>query len=1047
MDEVRGGAGDDTISGIIGSSGTYAGGDNIIGGAGTDLLKLIDSDSTAAGVVSLEGVEQVNVRMLEAATTTLDASDWNGVATLSNYSSTADSTLSVSGLTIATDISVYDESNVTVEFADIATGAETATVILNSVGSGTTSTVTVVAGGTANVNLDATAADTLAAVNLTVNGTNFLRLEAGDGVETVTLTGTGNVHLTTDDLIATLDASALTGTNRFTLSGRSEVSVVGGAGKDTFAFGTSLNSYDTINGGDGTTDALTATLGNSVVRLNATNLETATITLGEAAGGGMDFSAGQSVTTLTVAATAGASGSITNFVGGTVNLADNDITDFSIDTIAAAALTINVGTATGSVAIATATITDAVTLSIVSNGGTGSNEITTLSVDGTDTKSVSVLAENDADLTITDFNVSGATAVTLTTNGSGSITITDADIGSAISVLTINAGGGNAGDISMMGSATGASAVLLFDASSALPDTITINANSGADVTIGTEIQLGTAAASGAIQTVVMTLNAAGNGSIIANSASSRASSLGAGIDLNIDVGSATVNLIAGASGTIQVGTADMGDLSGVGTGTTGTVSLNISASVAQDGLVSIGSISADDAPINIGAITVGSSGGLVIGSAAAGITMTTATASFGTITLDTMATATIGAIALAGSGGKVTGLSFVGATAAGVTVGTLGGSGVGAITLNLGQSATATFADITATTVGNINVTLAEQATATFDDLEVTGAAATIGTITVSVASGAEFTMGSAGSGGAAAGFGSIAGYNITVANSASADFGVIATTAAGRVGDITINVSGGGDVDFGAIAASALGTIQVSGSGSITFSTVTATTLAGIDLRNQGSGGDFTINLSGVTNGVIVDGGRGTSTITAGDGVDEYYLKTGLGSDKLVFSTTGQAADIAYRFEAGTADDQIRIAGSAGIVISDGSGDVLATTNGTAASVVIFSSTAAAATAMTADANLLIITHTAFASVTAMVSAIASGGSHTVGLIAGASSDAAGNLAVVWTDGTDSYVTLVSIGTDSTAIDDDSYSADTLLTISNVTAGALVAANFAFV
>ena len=100
MDEVRGGAGDDTISGIIGSSGIYAGGDNIIGGADTDLLKLIDSDSTAAGVVSLEGVEQVNVRMLEAATTTLDASDWNGVATLSNYSSTADSTLSVSGLTI-----------------------------------------------------------------------------------------------------------------------------------------------------------------------------------------------------------------------------------------------------------------------------------------------------------------------------------------------------------------------------------------------------------------------------------------------------------------------------------------------------------------------------------------------------------------------------------------------------------------------------------------------------------------------------------------------------------------------------------------------------------------------------------------------------------------------------------------------------------------------------------------------------------------------------------------------------------------------------------
>jgi len=1046
---VSGGAGDDTIIGLLGTSGTYSVGDNINGGSGTDTLNLIAASSTdgAAGLVSLDGVEVVNIRQLGTAAQalTVNAADWSGVAKLSNASSLGGSLLQVSGTTAGMTFEVYGDTDLNVDFAGLTTATDTAKVTLVAAGSGSAATAL----SYSDVNLDLDGSGLLDAATLTLSGNSYVNVKGGDDLRTITVNGSANylvLKTTATEVITSIDASALNGTNNFFLSGRNDIAVVGGGGNDTFTFGTSLNASDSINGGNGT-DTISATLGNSVVRLQATAVEAASLTLGEAAGGGLDLSAAQSVTTLTVGATAGASGSITSFVGGTVNLADDDITDFSIDTIASATLTVNVGTATGSVAIATATITDASTLVIVSNGGTGSNSITTLSVDGTDTKSVSVLAENDADLTITDFDVSGATAVTLTTNGSGSITITDADIGSAISVFTINAGGGNAGDISMMGSATGASAVLLFDASSALPDTITINANSGADVTIGTEIQLGTAAASGAIQTVVMTLNAAGNGSIIANSATSRAESLGAGIDLNIDVGSATVNLIAGASGTIQVGTADMGDLSSVGTGTTGNVSLNISASVAQDGLVSIGSISADDAPINIGAITVGSSGGLVIGSAAAGITMTTATASFGTITLGTMATATIGAVALAGSGGKVTGLSFVGATAAGVTVGTLGGSGVGAITLNLGQSATATFADITATTVGNINVTLAEQATATFDDLEVTGAAATIGTITVSVASGAEFTMGSAGSAGAAAGFGSIAGYNITVANSASADFGVIATTGAGRVGDIIINVSGGGDVDFGTIAASAVGTIQVSGSGSITFSTVTATTLAGVDLRNQGSGGDFTINLSGVTNGVIVDGGRGTSTITAGDGVDEYYLKTGLGSDNLVFSTTGQAADIVYRFEAGTADDQIRIAGSAGIVISDGSGDVLATTNGTAASVVILSSTAAAATAMIADANLLIITHTAFASKTDMVSAIASGGSHTVGLIAGASSDAAGNLAVVWTDGTDSYVTLVSIGTDSTAIDDDSYSADTLLTISNVTAGALVAANFAFV
>jgi len=1035
VDEVKGGAGDDVISGIIGSSGTYAGGDNILGGAGTDLLKLLDDDATAAGVVSLEGVEQVNVRMLSAATTQIDASDWVGVATLSNYSSTADSTLSVSGLTIATDISVYDESNVSIDFADIATGSDTATVILNSVGSGTTTTVTVVAGGTASVNLDATGADTLAAANLTVNGTNFLRLEGGDGLRTVTLTGTGNLHLTTDDLITSLDASALTGTNRFTLSGRSDVSVVGGAGKDTFAFGTSLSSYDTVDGGAGDADALTATLGNSVVRLNATNLETATITLGEAAGGGLDLSAAQSVTTLTVAASAdGNVGTIANFVGGTANLAGNNIGDISIDTVSAGTLAVVLGSASGVVSIASAAVTDASSLTI-STTGSGTQAITTVFDVDYDVKTLAIVTNGSAHLSVADINASGANSVTITTNGSASATFTDFDLGTGIQTFTINAGGSNGGDVNF--------AAALFDGTSAYPTNVVVNADAGADVGLAGEVQLGTiAAASGGIRVTTLTLNAAGNGSIIGSSASARSEST-LGIDLNIDGASATVNLIAGASATIQVGTADLGDISSVGTGmSAGNASLNISASIAQDALVSIASISADDADINFGAITIGSSGGLVIGSAAAGITMTTATASFGTITLGTMATATIGAIALAGSGGKVTGLSFVGATAAGVTVGTLGGSGVGAITLNLGQSATATFADITATTVGDINVTLAEQATATFDDLEVTGAAATIGTITVSVASGAEFTMGSAGSAGAAAAFASIAGYNVTVANSGSADFGNISTTGAGRIGDITLNVSGGGDVDFGTIAASAVGTITVSGSGSITFSTVTATTLAGIDLRNQGSGGDFKISLVGVTNGVVVDGGRGTTTITSSIGNDEFYLKTGLGTDTINYSTTAQGTDSIYRFEAGTADDKIVIYASANAIamLVAGSGDQFLDGGSAAISFTTIAGTGAAATAMDAADNILLVTgrnFTAIADVLAYVSDSASG---EVSFASGVSAN--GVVLIAWTDtNNDGHISLLTVSAGDTTI--QGTTAYDLAVLTNVTAGALVASN----
>jgi len=978
VDEVKGGAGDDTISGIIGSSGTYAGGDNIIGGAGTDLLKLIDSDSTAAGVVSLEGVEQVNVRMLEAATTTLDASDWNGVATLSNYSSTADSTLSVSGLTIATDISVYDETNVTVEFADIATGAETATVILNSVGSGTTSTVTVVAGGTANVNLDATAADTLAAVNLTVNGTNFLRLEGGDGLRTVTLNGTGNVHLTTDDLIATLDASALTGTNRFTLSGRSEVSVVGGAGKDTFAFGTSLNSYDTINGGEGATDALTATLGNSTVRLNATAVEEATFTLAEAAGGAVDFSAAASVQKLTLAAgTAGNNVTLSNFAGTTINLSDDDIGELTLDTVSGVSQVINLGSSTGYVSISAISVTDSTGLTI-NTIGSGTNVVSALLADS-DIKTVVVSASGSASLSLTTANFSGATVVTLQTDGSASLTFSGtAGFGNtALTTVTLVAANSDASDILVSGN-------LIRDTSGGIRtlDSVNLTASSGADIMVD-GIQMGTStySASGTLNNAVTVTITAGNGSDIAGSAG-----LQSGIDLLATAATLTVNAIAQQSGDIYIENITLGDAGAASA--TGVIGMTLSADVAQDAYINIADIAGSGAAVTIGAINVGASGGLVL--ASAGVTIDGAALNVGTLTID---------------GGS----AILGAVSA---------SALGAFTLDVKDGGTAT--------IGNLLISA-------------------ISTITVNVSSGGLADFSAFGS--ADAGNGQrLGGFNVNITGNGSADFGAVAATA-GAIGDITLNVVGAGSADFDVIAASSVGIISVSGSGWVDIGIVSATTVGGIDLRNQGSGGTFSIDLSGVTNGVIIDGGRGTTTITAGDGVDEYYLKTGLGSDKLVFSTTGQAADIAYRFEAGTADDQIRIAGSAGIVISNGSGDVLATTEGTAASVVIFSSTAAGATAMTAGANLLIITHTAFASKTAMVSAIASGGSHTVGLIAGASSDAAGNLAVVWTDGTDSYVTLVSIGSDSTAIDDDSYSADTLLTISNVTAGALVAANFAFV
>ena len=1039
MDEVKGGAGDDVISGIIGSSGTYAGGDNIIGGAGTDLLKLLDDDATAAGVVSLDGVEQVNVRMLSAATTQLDASDWNGVATLSNYSSTADSTLSVSGLTIATDISVYDESNVSIDFADIATGSDTATVILNSVGSGTTSTVTVVAGGTAGVTLDATGADTLAAANLTVNGTNFLRLEGGDGLRTVTLTGTGNVHLTTDDLITSLNASALTGTNRFTLSGRSEVSVIGGAGKDTFAFGTSLNSFDAINGGDGV-DTITATIGASTVRVGATAVELMTMTLGEVAGGVVDVSGANALTTVTVAATAGASGSLINFVGATVNLSDDDLTDFTIDTVASSNLTVVVGSASGAVGLTTATITDAINVTVVGLGSSTESTINELSISNT-AKTVNLGASGSGSLDITTVKASGSEAITLTAGGSASLTIRSDFAATGLKTFVANATDSDAADILITGST-------LFDvaATAAKLDTIELNASSGADIIIAA-MQMGTStySASGTLNNAVtITLNA-GNGSDIAGSANavSGIDLLGTGVTL-------TINANAAASGDILLEEIDMGDEGAASA--TGVMSLTINpGSIGTGGSVNIAGISGSGLPLTIGAATIGQSASFILGSA--GLSLSGGTATFNPIVINQsgyFAIGTTGAagvsggeIGLTSGGAKVTGLDVTVGTAAEFVMAAASGTQFGAISISLqGKSAEARTHTIDANdtgtggSIGAISILASgEGASADIGGMS----ASAIGAITVTTDGSANVAFASF-SGSATVG-------NITITTKHTGDtvtFTDIATTAAGRIGEITIYATGDSDVSFGDIGASAIGTITVNGSGNVTFGSASGTRLSQIDLSNHGSGGSFTIDLGQMSNAVSVSGGRGTMTIVSTDAADEFNLKTGLGTDRIVQATAiANASDTVYRFEAGTADDRVSIDISefaSGFIDTDGSGIA-------AADAIVFATASGAA--VTLGTSTIILFTTAYASTAALVTDAKAD-------ITLQSAMASGEFIGVWTDGVSTFVSKFNFEEESesaatanaaTLASASALTVITMVTLDGVTPGALVAANFSIV
>jgi hypothetical protein len=107
-----------------------------------------------------------------------------------------------------------------------------------------------------------------------------------------------------------------------------------------------------------------------------------------------------------------------------------------------------------------------------------------------------------------------------------------------------------------------------------------------------------------------------------------------------------------------------------------------------------------------------------------------------------------------------------------------------------------------------------------------------------------------------------------------------------------------------------------------------------------------------------------------------------------------------------------------------------------------------ASSATSLAATDNVLILT-SAYASTAAMLTDLVSGVTFATAL------QGSGNLVVVFTDGSDSHVGLVSFSASAdssatklaTGVASAEVAFTTLATLSGVSAGALVAANFAFV
>jgi len=294
LDTVAGTAGDDTINSFVsissGTSTTLTGGDQITGGAGNDVLNItIDSTTTANTMTpSLSGVESIVVRNLSAGgdVDVLNLVQATGVSSVTLNNSLTGGNISITNAPLSATYGVTNtpaDTNssagilVTVSAADITGTSDTVKFSATNAGS----KIANAAANRATVNVGNTAG--VEAVSVATTGTNYLTVDGG-GTDTasvvITGSGTNDISLGSDlNATLTLDASASTGSNTFTL-------------------GSNLTSSDVVKGGTGA-DRLSVTL-TSATGVSVTGVETLVIENGSTNNANLSFAANPSFTTIEV---------------------------------------------------------------------------------------------------------------------------------------------------------------------------------------------------------------------------------------------------------------------------------------------------------------------------------------------------------------------------------------------------------------------------------------------------------------------------------------------------------------------------------------------------------------------------------------------------------------------------------------------------------------------------------------------------------------------------------------------------------------------------
>lgn len=445
LDITTGTANNDTIVGTFGgAAGTalFAAGDLLDGGAGRDTLTLTAVGTNSSNAITVKNVETINITDTVGAA--LDAVLIENSPNVNFKNTLNGQTSAVTNAATGSTFGLSGQGDLTVTYAAVTGAADTAQLSLDTTGSATNSVAVNVSSGNA-----------IEAVKIAATGANFVNLDAGTANASITVTGAGSLNLASaggaaftgdaTNAALTIDASAATGAQTYSL-GSGAITVKGGSAGDSFTFGTTLGSTDSVDGGAGA-DTLSFEVGNAVQILpTVSNVEVLAAKF--SAGGIFNASKTTGVTTINTEVTDGTAVSYVNLANTAATLNFNK----ENNTNATASGAVSVSYATGAKAVVAMTIgetnTTTATGDTIDLGATSFANVDRLTI--TSVRD----ADNTASVTNTlaSLDVGSATALTINTGDLAAIN-TGNLVGASVAKLNVAANGGAATTGTFVGAA------------------------------------------------------------------------------------------------------------------------------------------------------------------------------------------------------------------------------------------------------------------------------------------------------------------------------------------------------------------------------------------------------------------------------------------------------------------------------------------------------------------------------------------------------------------------------------------------------------------